>query len=52
MRCTQFGHQVPRKKSAINTARRKKPDNVKIPSRLAASSENSGARAPTRMVSV
>jgi hypothetical protein len=52
MRFTQFGHHVPLKNSTTRIARRKNPDMVNIPSRLAASSANSGAREPTCSVSV
>jgi len=52
MRLTQFGHQVPRKNSPISGPPANNPESEKLPSRLAAASENSGARDPTPNVSV
>jgi hypothetical protein len=52
MRFTQFGHQVPRRNSTITIPCARKLDREKLPSRLAAASENSGARDPIPKVSV
>ena len=52
MRFTQFGHHVPRRNSRISVSCASRSASVKVPSRLAAPREKSGARDPISRVSV